>query len=135
MAQTVTDGDTIKLDGARWRLWGIDAPEMHQTCADGWTAGVQAKHQLEQLMAGGSVVCEFRGHDRCRRSIGLCRAGGRDLAEMVAQGWLGPSPATAPTMWARSERRSARGSECTRRLHEGVGLAARFQIVKLRVLA
>jgi endonuclease YncB( thermonuclease family) len=26
-AQTVTDGDTIKLDGTTWRLWGIDAPE------------------------------------------------------------------------------------------------------------
>jgi endonuclease YncB( thermonuclease family) len=35
-AQTVTDGDTIKLNGTTWRLWGIDAPEMRQTCKDGW---------------------------------------------------------------------------------------------------
>ncbi len=29
-AQTATDGDTIKLNGTTWRLWGIDAPELHQ---------------------------------------------------------------------------------------------------------
>ncbi|MCG3774903.1 MAG: hypothetical protein JW395_1728 [Nitrospira sp.] len=38
-AQTVTDGDTIKMDGITYRLWGIDAPETKQDCADGWTAG------------------------------------------------------------------------------------------------
>jgi endonuclease YncB( thermonuclease family) len=33
------------------------------------------------------VVCELRGHDRYRRSIGLCRADGRDLgAAMVELG-------------------------------------------------
>jgi endonuclease YncB( thermonuclease family) len=37
-AQTITDGDTIKLNGATWRLWGIDAPELHQTCRDRWPA-------------------------------------------------------------------------------------------------
>jgi endonuclease YncB( thermonuclease family) len=31
-AQTIVDGDTIKLNGTTYRLWGIDAPEMHQTC-------------------------------------------------------------------------------------------------------
>jgi endonuclease YncB( thermonuclease family) len=34
----VVDGDTIKLNGT---TWGIDAPEMAQTCAD-WSAGVAA---------------------------------------------------------------------------------------------
>ena len=31
-AQTITDGDTIKLNGTTWRLWGIDAPESRQWC-------------------------------------------------------------------------------------------------------
>ena len=29
-AQTATDGDTIRLNGTTWRLWGIDAPELRQ---------------------------------------------------------------------------------------------------------
>jgi endonuclease YncB( thermonuclease family) len=86
-AQTATDGDTIKLAGVRWRLWGIDAPELHQICADGWLAGLEAKRQLERLMAGAVLVCEDRGRDRYGRSIGLCRAGGRDLgADIVRAG-------------------------------------------------
>jgi endonuclease YncB( thermonuclease family) len=28
-AQTVTDGDTLKLGEKRVRLWSIDAPEIH----------------------------------------------------------------------------------------------------------
>ena len=36
---TVTDGDTIKLNGTTYRLWGIDAPETKQACADGWEIG------------------------------------------------------------------------------------------------
>jgi endonuclease YncB( thermonuclease family) len=86
-AQRVIDGDTIDLNGTRWRLWGIDAPESRQTCHDGWPAGVEAKHELEQLMARGPVRCEDRGHDRYRRTIGLCRAGRQDLgAVMVSTG-------------------------------------------------
>jgi endonuclease YncB( thermonuclease family) len=86
-AQRVIDGDTIDLNGTRWRLWGIDAPETHQACADGWPAGLEATAAMGRLMEGKAVVCEFRGHDRYKRSIGLCRAGGEDLgASMVSAG-------------------------------------------------
>jgi endonuclease YncB( thermonuclease family) len=34
----VTDGDTIKLEGTTYRIWGIDAAESKQACADGWMA-------------------------------------------------------------------------------------------------
>jgi len=79
--QTVTDGDTIKLDGTIWRLWGIGAPETRQV---GWPAGVAA---MRRLTEGKTVVCELPGRDRYRRSIGLCRADGQDLgAAMVELG-------------------------------------------------
>jgi endonuclease YncB( thermonuclease family) len=86
-AQTVTDGDTIKLNGTTWRLWGIDAPEYHQSCLDGWFAGIESARALERHMLGKRIECEFRGKDRYGRSIGLCRADGLDLgAAMVSAG-------------------------------------------------
>jgi endonuclease YncB( thermonuclease family) len=47
-AQTVTDGDTQKLDGTTYRLWGIDAPETKQWCGD-YPAGIIATGTLEML--------------------------------------------------------------------------------------
>lgn len=86
-AQAVTDGDTIKLNGTTYRLWGIDAPESAQLCADGWPAGQEASKVLADLMRGHVVTCEPRGTDRYQRTIGLCRADGVDLgAAMVRAG-------------------------------------------------
>ena len=78
-AQRVIDGDTIDLNGTRWRLWGIDAPETHQACADGWAAGLKATAAMRSLIEGRQVACEFRGHDRYKRSIGS--------AELVVRIW------------------------------------------------
>lgn len=36
------DGDTIKLNGPTYQLWGVDAAETRQECADGWPAGALA---------------------------------------------------------------------------------------------
>ena len=66
VAQTITDGDTIKLNGTTYRLWGIDAAEKHQACADGWPAGVEASKALLKLMHGRTVTCEPRTKDRYR---------------------------------------------------------------------
>lgn len=61
------DGDKIGLNGTRWRLWGIDAPETHQNCADGWPAGLHATAAMRKLIQGRPVACEFSGHDRYSR--------------------------------------------------------------------
>jgi endonuclease YncB( thermonuclease family) len=82
----VTDGDTIKLNGNTYRLWGIDAPESKQWCGD-YPAGVLATAALEKLPKGRAIICEDRGHDRYCRTISLCRADGDDLsAAMVRHG-------------------------------------------------
>jgi endonuclease YncB( thermonuclease family) len=60
MAQTAIDGDTIRIGAERFRLWGIDAPEARQTCADGWPAGQVASQALASLMQGRAVTCEPR---------------------------------------------------------------------------
>lgn len=83
----VCDGDTLHLGGVAYRLWGIDAPELHQICPDGWPAGVKATETIAELMRGKQITCEGRGHDRYGRTIALCRADGQDIgAAMVRVG-------------------------------------------------
>jgi endonuclease YncB( thermonuclease family) len=85
--QRVIDGDTMVIEGVHHRLYGIDAPESQQACADGWPAGKVASQALAALMEGRTITCELRGHDRYGRSVALCRADGRDLgADMVRAG-------------------------------------------------
>lgn len=76
----VHDGDTFTLNGVRWRLWGIDAPELDQTCQGGMVAcGEQARDHLEALIAGRLVTCEEHGRSY-DRLVGLCSIGEIDLS-------------------------------------------------------
>lgn len=86
-AQTiVVDGDTIRIGRTAYRLWGIDAPEQQQSCAE-WPAGVEATRALAALMRDKAVTCEPRTRDRYGRTVALCRADGMDLgAAMVSAG-------------------------------------------------
>jgi len=84
----VVDGDTLKIDGVTYGLYGVDAPEYAQVCADGLPAGVMASDVLRNLIAGKAVICDARATDRYGRMIGVCRANGLDLgALMVRSGW------------------------------------------------
>jgi endonuclease YncB( thermonuclease family) len=87
-AQTITDGDTLKLNGTVYRLWGIDAPETKQDCPDGWPAGRLATTKLLAFIQGRTVVCEAKDTDRYGRTIAVCRAGSEDIgAAMVRTGF------------------------------------------------
>jgi endonuclease YncB( thermonuclease family) len=87
VAQTVVDGDTLRVAGKTYRLWGIDAPEIRQTCDENWQAGAEAAKTLTGLTQGKTVTCDDRSKDRYGRTIALCRANGEDLsATMVKLG-------------------------------------------------
>ena len=79
------DGDTIKLNGTTFRLWGIDAAETKQSCADGWAAGHIATSRLQALTSGRSVVCERKDTDRYGRTVALCRVVGEDLGAILVR--------------------------------------------------
>jgi endonuclease YncB( thermonuclease family) len=88
------DGDTIRAaNGAEYRLFGIDAPELAQTCSEAngksWLCGRAAKARLTTLMKGGNVNCEPRATDRFGRTVAVCSAAGvPDLGEaMVRDGY------------------------------------------------
>lgn len=87
-AQSITDGDTLKIGNVIYRIHGIDAPEAKQDCPDGWPAGRLAATHLQSLIAGKSVTCEARTIDRYGRAVAKCFAGGVDLGErMVRDGY------------------------------------------------
>ncbi len=88
----VINGDTINIHGSRIRLFGIDAPESHQTCksASGqvFDCGWKATVALVDHIAGGTVSCRARGVDRFGRTVAVCHLGSEDVnAWMVANGW------------------------------------------------
>lgn len=89
---TVIDGDTIDIGRNRVRIYGIDAPEMAQTCTSPngkpWACGREAKIYLERITKGNQVVCTIREHDVYGRIIGICKVGGTDLGrELVRYGY------------------------------------------------
>ena len=88
------DGDTIRAaNGDEYRLYGIDAPELHQACAEAngksWLCGRAAKAKLTSLINRGNVECEARAKDRFGRIVAVCSAEGvPDLGEqMVRDGY------------------------------------------------
>ncbi len=89
-AAVASDGDSLRLNGRRVRIEGIDTPEIGQTCrrdGAGWHCGAEARRRLEDLIYGTATRCRLHGRDRYGRELGLCEAGGRDIGrEMVLSG-------------------------------------------------
>jgi endonuclease YncB( thermonuclease family) len=88
------DGDTLRAaNGVEYRIFGIDAPELHQSCneANGksWLCGRAAKAKRTTLINRGNVDCEARAKDRFDRVAAVCSAEGvPDLGEaMVRDGY------------------------------------------------
>ncbi len=75
------DGDSLRVgDGSEYRIFGIDAPELHQTCKEAngksWACGRAAKARLTTLIKGGNVNCTVRDKDRFGRAVAVCSAEG-----------------------------------------------------------
>ncbi|CAN5387251.1 thermonuclease family protein [soil metagenome] len=75
---TVRDGGTLDVAGVTYRLDGIDAPAVDQTCidehADSWTCGVNARERLSKLIGDRNVRCKDLGTDATfkQRHAGVC---------------------------------------------------------------
>ena len=91
----VHDGDTIQLGDITYRLDGIDAPELDQTCiddhADPWSCGIDARDQLTKLINGRNVRCDDLGIDKTtkKRHVGVCTVEGESTSlnlELARQG-------------------------------------------------
>lgn len=84
------DGDTLTVAGQKVRLFGVDAPEMDQTCDRNgkvWACGVMARDMLADMVAAGRLSCDVVDTDRYGRAVAVCALGDRDVgAQMVRQG-------------------------------------------------
>ncbi len=105
----VTDGDTLKAPwGERYRLHGIDAPELAQECerdGEAYACGLEAKAALEALLEGKETVCEPIEQGPLRQDRGTLHGGrhGRGR-EMVRQGWALDYPRYSSYEYARAQQ-------------------------------
>lgn len=80
------DGDTIRLDSPgknlRFRIWGIDAPEIKEA------GGIESSRALSALVSNRPLSCDLMDVDRYGRPVVRCgTAEIEDIAcELVKQG-------------------------------------------------
>ena len=83
----VIDADTVDVGGVRVRLFGIDAPEIGQTCTDAggadWPCGDWAAQQVTQLYQGHSAQCAAVDTDRYGRTVARCSVQGLDIGAIL----------------------------------------------------
>lgn len=111
----VHDGDTFMIAGQWWRLWGVDAVELDQTCI-GRTSeqpcGYRARDALIEVIGDKPIRCEQRGISH-KRLVGRCWAGSVDLSsEMARRGWALDWPRYSHGLYSvdeRSAREAKRG--------------------------
>lgn len=88
----VINGDTIKIGRRIVRLFGIDAPEANQTCADksgnSYRCGQRAALELKRMLGNSEVVCSIMQQNSKGHAIGTCVVGVYDIgAAMIVSGW------------------------------------------------
>ena len=88
---TAGDGDSLKIGETSFRLFGIDAPELDQSCSkDGkpWSCGAEAHRQLQALVARQEVRCIAVDKDQHGRLVARCITRDADLNRaMVERGY------------------------------------------------
>ena len=86
---TVIDGDTLEIDGKRYDLFAVDAPEPGQRCRikqQSYDCGEVARTALLDLTAGVAVTCRYL--EAGSGTAARCSADGYDLSEgMAYTGW------------------------------------------------
>ena len=88
----VSDGDSLRSGNLRIRIFGVDAPELKQTCQEqngvSWPCGLAAHQKLTKLIgADKTLQCAVRDVDRYGRLVMQCFKGVVDVgAEMVRSG-------------------------------------------------
>ncbi|HXQ67349.1 MAG TPA: thermonuclease family protein [Alphaproteobacteria bacterium] len=91
-AAIVIDATHLEIAGRRFKLYGIDAPDIDEVCNDAqgkeYPCGINARQALADLVKGGSVSCLPRGPNESDEMLGVCSLGTSDLAKAIIDaGW------------------------------------------------
>ena len=87
----VIDGNTLYNGKREVLLYGVDAPELGQTCLrdqEIWQCGREAKQKLRQIIQFQPVECKLEKVDKLNRLLSTCYVRGEDFNKrMVREGW------------------------------------------------
>ncbi len=85
----IIDGDTLLVDGFRVRLFGIDAPELGQSCITAnniqFDCGAEAVRFLENVIGNAMVRCSQRYNTSTDYFVGTCLVRKTDIAKKIVQ--------------------------------------------------
>ena len=93
----VINGDTLEMRGRYIKIYGIDAPESNQTCADGkgraYRCGQEAARWLKSWISGHELECHVLKQDSKGNMVATCALGQSDIgAALVNAGWAVADP-------------------------------------------
>jgi endonuclease YncB( thermonuclease family) len=112
-AGSVQDGDTLTLNGATVRLWGIDAPELAQPCTNAlgrrYRCGLEAREKLKAIVGRQDLVRRERDRDRYGRIVASRGVRGEDVGRLrVRAGQAVDYRRHGGGRYARDQRRAKR---------------------------
>jgi endonuclease YncB( thermonuclease family) len=83
----VWDGDTFTLSGERFRLLGVDAPELFSSkCEAEKRLAKKARARLQQLLGDGEgLVLQRHEQDRFKRTLVVVVVDGRSVGEVLVK--------------------------------------------------
>lgn len=130
-AVEIVDGDTLRVDGERVRLWGIDAPERAQLCRIAGRdepIGREATEALRSILARGELRCETKDRDRYGRTVADCRAGQVSVSDaMVRSGWAWALPRYSKDRYLSAQEEAERAGRGVWAGHANCKAPARFR--------
>ena len=77
----IIDGDSLKRHQKRYRIQGIDAPELKQICwikDEPWSCGEAARDYLRSIQGREGLFCIKVDEDRYRRDVVKCSVQTKD---------------------------------------------------------
>ena len=88
----VVSGSQLKVGEETIHLYGIDAPDVEQSCktsmGSSYNCGAFSKEELYKIVGKSELSCENKGKNRAGQKLAKCTVNGVDLGGlMVYSGW------------------------------------------------